>query len=100
LTTLVAKGGDGPLQENVRIPFLNGLPTVKHSVLRDQNPVLREKRGHGAGVVLIVCLIQLQTKLTELAKCLGNPQQIALVDCLSIDSVFLLCADRNGKRNG
>jgi hypothetical protein len=47
-----------------------------------QNPVLRKKRGNGAGVVPIECLVQLQTKRTEIIKYLGNPEQITLLDCL------------------
>ena len=53
LTALADKAGNRRLLERVCIPFLDGLPTEKHPVRCHQNGVLRKKRGHGAGVILV-----------------------------------------------
>ena len=34
------------------------------------------------GVVLVLCLLQLVKKLIELSKCVGNPEEITLLDYL------------------
>jgi hypothetical protein len=54
------------------VSFFDVLPTAKHPV--------REKSGHCGVVVLVVCLVQLLMKLTELTKCLRNPEEIMLLD--------------------
>src|ERR1700689_3206232 len=87
---LAAKGGDRPSVEDVGIPFLNGLPPTKHPIRFHQNPVLRKKRGDGAGVVLLECLLQLQTKRTEIVDGLGNSEQITLLDYFRVGGVLLL----------
>jgi hypothetical protein len=66
--------------EFVCIPFLDVLPTAKHPVRFHQKCVLREKCGDCGGVVLVVCLVQRLMKLTEIIKCLGNPEKVTLLD--------------------
>jgi hypothetical protein len=74
----------GPIYgvEQGRVSFFDVLPTAKHPV--------REKSGHCGVVVLVVCLVQLLMKLTELTKCLRNPEEIMPLDyswigCPSVD---------------
>ena len=38
--------------EYVGILFLDSLPTIHRSFVRHKNPVLREKCGHGGGIVV------------------------------------------------
>src|SRR4029077_20339027 len=85
-----------PPLERVCIPFLYVLPTAKHPVGYHQKPVMREKRGHCGGVVLVVCLVQLLTKLTEDLECIGNPEKIAL-DYSRLGCVLLLGEGRQSK---
>jgi hypothetical protein len=84
-------------RERVLIPFLDVPPTAKHPVRGHQNRVLREKRCQDDGIVLVNCRVKPQTKLTELTKCLGIPEEIPLLDCLWIGGVLLLGEDRRRK---
>ncbi len=59
--------------EHICMPTLYLLATAKHFVWCHKKPVLRKKRGHCGGVVLLVCLIQLSMKVTELTYGLGSP---------------------------
>src|SRR5271165_6761382 len=97
MTHLATKGGNRPLLECVCIPFLDGLPTIKHPIRCHQNRVLREKRGHCGGVVLVECLVRLHTERTELSKCFGIPEEIALLNYSWIDRVFRLGKGRQCK---
>lgn len=36
--------------------FLDSLPTESRSVLLHINPIFREVRGHGSGIVLVECI--------------------------------------------
>src|SRR5271166_1210163 len=48
------------------IPFFDGLPTVKCSVVSHPNPVLRIERGDGGRVLLVNCLVILRSQYTNL----------------------------------
>src|SRR6266446_9425412 len=91
------KIGNRPPLERVFIPFLDHLPTAKHPVRCHQNRVLREKRRRCGSVVLVVCLVQLLTKLSELSKCLDIPEEITLLDYSSICCILLLGEGRQPK---
>ena len=80
---LVAAGKAGnrrPLKR-VCIPFLYLQPTGKHPFRCHQNRVLREKRDHCRGVVLVVRLLQLLIlmKCIELSKFVRKPEEITLL---------------------
>jgi hypothetical protein len=66
------------------------LAATKHSVWCHKKSVLRKKRGHCAGVVLVVCLVQLPMKLTELSYCLDRPKEITLLDYWRLGRLILL----------
>jgi hypothetical protein len=68
------------------------LSPTKHPIRCHQNPVLRKKRGDGAGIVLFECLLQLQTNRTEIVNCLGNSEQITLLDYYFESAVFCVKA--------
>jgi hypothetical protein len=72
------------------MPSLYVLATAKHSLWCYKKPVLRKKRGHCGGVVLVVCLVQLSMKVTELIYCLGTTEEITLLDYWWTDCVLLL----------
>jgi hypothetical protein len=91
------KADNRRLLERVRIPFLYVLPTAKHPVRCHQNRILREKHGHSGGVVPVVCLVQPPINFTELIKCLGNPEEITLLDYSLIGCVLLLGEGRQSK---
>jgi len=74
--------------------FLDSLPTRKYPVRRHQNRVFREKRGHRAGVVLVERLVLPHSERTDLAKCCGIPEEIALLGYSCIDRVFLFSEGR------
>jgi len=79
------------------MPSLYLLATAKHFVWCHKKPVLRKKRGHCGSVVLVVCLVQLPMKVTELAYCLGNPEEITLLDYWWIGWGLLLGVSRQSK---
>jgi hypothetical protein len=79
------------------MPSLYFLPTAKHSVWCHKKSVLRKKRGHCVGVVLVVRLVQLPMKVTEFTYCLGNPKEIALLDYWWLGRVLLLGVTRQSK---
>ena len=74
--------------ESVCIPFLDRLPTKDHPVRCHQNRVLREQRSSCFGVLIVVCVVQLPTQLTEDRECIWNPEEITLLTYSWID-VFL-----------
>ena len=65
--------------ESVCIPFLDRLPTKDHPIWCHENRVLREQGGCCFGVLIVVCVVQLPTQLTEDRKCIWNPEEIALL---------------------
>lgn len=62
------------------MPSLHFPATAKHSVWCHKKPVIRKKRGHCGGIVFVVCLVQLPMKVSELTYCLGNTEEITLLD--------------------
>jgi hypothetical protein len=75
------------------MPTLYVLATAKHSIWCHKKSVLRKKHGHCGGVVLVVCLVQLPMKVTELTYCLGRPKEITLLDYWWLGRVLLLSED-------
>jgi hypothetical protein len=45
------------LLEQVCMKFLDGRPTVNRSSVRHKNPVFREERGDGCGIVLVESIV-------------------------------------------
>jgi len=94
---LAGRAGHRPSLEQLYIPLLDSLPTEKYPVRSHQNPVLREERSQGAGVVLVECLIFLRSKDTELIKRLDIPKEITLLSYCCINRGFLLGASWQSK---
>jgi hypothetical protein len=79
------------------MPSLYALATAKHSLWCHKKRVLRKKRGNCGGVVLVVCLVQLPMKVTELNYCLGTTEEITLLDYWWTDCVLLLSKGRQSE---
>jgi hypothetical protein len=58
--------------EQVRKPFLNGLPTVNRSFRRHQNGVLREKWSDDDGGVVIDCIGKIFNDATSFSRSCGS----------------------------
>src|ERR1700730_15609151 len=44
------------LLEQIPIPFLDGPPTKNRASVLHKNRVLREERGQGGGIVIVLCI--------------------------------------------
>ena len=75
------------------------LAATKHSVWCHKKSVLRKKRSHRGGVVLVVCLVQLPMKVTELTYCLDRPKEIMLLDYWWLGRVLLLGEGQQNESN-
>jgi len=61
-----------PLLDVVCKPFLDGLPTVHRSFGCHKNRVLREERGQGGGIVVVVRFLKLLTNRINLSAICGS----------------------------
>src|SRR3974390_3157840 len=86
-----------PSLEQLCIALLDSLPTEKYPVRSHQNPVFRQEPSHGAGVVLVECLIYLRSEYTELIKRLDIPKEITLLGYCWINRGFLLSVSWQSK---
>src|SRR5580704_14522175 len=66
LIALANMVADTPFLEQVCKRFLDRLPAVNRSRVIHKNRVLREKRGHGSGIVVVACLVKFLTLRVKL----------------------------------